>query len=120
MPTINKVFVYGTLRDKQTPTHRLPGYMMFKVAGKTFNFPFIQAYPWDDRQPEIYGNVMEVTDDQLERLDVYEGIKRGLYTREKVVVYEMKSPAEPEIMWAYIGGPALTSKPIPSGDWEIQ
>ncbi len=84
------------------------------------NFPFIQAYPWDDRQPEIYGNILEVTDDQLEKLDQYENIKSGLYVRQKVAVYEMKSPAEPEVMWAYIGGPALVNTPIPSGDWEIQ
>ena len=120
MARLSKVFTYGTLRDKKQPTHRLPGYMMFKVVGKTSNFPFIQAYPWDDRQPEIYGNILEVTDDQLEKLDQYEYIKNGLYVRQKVAVYEMKTPAEPEIMWAYIGGPALTSTPIPSGDWEIQ
>lgn len=115
----HRLFVYGTLRKGQLPTHKLPGYMMFAIPGKVFSFPVIQPYPWDDRQPDVYGNILEVDDQNLADFDHYEGVERGLYVRENVVVYPLVSgPAAPEIVQAYIGGPALVRQPIPSGVWE--
>lgn len=115
---MTKIFVYGTLRTGKEPTHRLPGYIMFAVQGKTFNFPYIQAYPWQDQQPSIIGNVIEVSDDELAQLDHYEGLKRGLYTREEVVIYALdKRVSKPEIVQAYIGGPALVNPIVMSGHW---
>lgn len=114
-----KIFTYGTLRNGKEPTHKLPGYMMFAVQGKLFNFPVIQPYPWTDSPPAVAGNVIEVSDEELQQLDKYEGVERGLYVRTEVVVYELgKSVAKPEIVQAYIGGPALVNTPIPSGVWE--
>lgn len=118
MAGLNKVFTYGTLRDGQEPTHRLPGYMMFVVRGNTFNFPFIQAYPWQDQQPNIFGNIMEVSDEELAQLDVYENVESGLYTREEVVVYSLESRvSKPEIVQAYIGGPVLARPIVINGTW---
>lgn len=117
---MNKLFIYGTLRDGREPTHRLPGYIMFAARGKTFNFPYIQKYPWNDNPPQIIGNVIEVSDDQLKQLDHYENVARGLYTRETVVVYQMgKAVAAPETVMAYIAGPALASPIIESGHWPM-
>jgi len=114
---LNKLFVYGTLR-KGEPTHRLPGYMMFKVKGRDFDFPVIQPYPWQDNQPDVIGTVIEVPDEELQRLDVYEGVYHGLYERAKVVVVPLDGDTSAvEEVQAYIGGPALVHEPIPSGVW---
>lgn len=92
---------------------------MFAIQGKMFDFPVIQAYPWKDAQPLVLGNLIEVDDEELEELDKYEGVERGLYTREDVVVYSLgKAVAKPITAQAYIGGPALVNPPVPSGVWE--
>lgn len=114
---MNKLFVYGTLRQGQ-PTHRLPGYMMFKVRGEGFDFPFIQPYPYVDAMPNVLGSVVDVTDDELEKLDVYEGVARGLYIRQKAFVVPLgRSVSAMEEVQVYVGGPALAYEPIPSGVW---
>ena len=61
---MNKLFVYGTLKSGE-PTHRLPGYMMFKVKGRDFDFPVIQPYPWQGNPPSVMGTVVEVSDEEL-------------------------------------------------------
>lgn len=114
---MNKLFVYGTLKSGEH-THRLPGYMMFKVKGKGFDFPVIQPYPWQDSLPNIVGTVVEVSDEELQRLDVYEGVSHGLYVRTKVFVVPLgKNISAMEEVQAYVGGPALVHEPIPSGVW---
>lgn len=114
---MNKLFVYGTLSSGE-PTHLLPGFMMFKVKGRDFDFPVIQFYPWQDKQPCVFGTVIEVSDEELQRLDVYEGVSRGMYERTKVFVVPLDGDASAvEEVQAYVGGPALVHEPIPSGVW---
>lgn len=112
-----KLFVYGTLANRE-PTHRLPGYMMFKVRGQSFNFPVIQPYPWQDQLPNIMGSIREVTEEELAQLDVYEGVSRGLYKRTKAFAIPLSANiSEMEEVQVYVGGPALVHEPIPSGYW---
>lgn len=114
---MNKLFVYGTL-SKGELTHRLPGYMMFKVKGRDFDFPVIQPYPWQDNQPSVFGTVVEVSDEELQRLDVYENVGHGMYERTKVFVVPLEGDTSAvEEVQAYVGGPALVYEPIPSGVW---
>lgn len=114
----HKLFVYGTLRPGPA-THKLPGYMMFSVRGKNFDFPVIQAYPWQDFPPHIMGNILEVDDEKLAELDKYENVESGLYIRKHALAYNAyKTVAEPIPVQVYVGGPALLHKPIPNGLWE--
>ncbi len=116
----HKVFVYGTLRRSQKATHRLPGYMMFAVAGKHFDFPVIQEYPWDDQQPQVVGNILEVDDAELEELDRYENVGSGLYKRVHALAFGISGVSDGIPVQVYVGGPALLHKPIPSGEWKIK
>lgn len=113
-----KLFVYGTLMGGEKATHRLPQYMMFAVQGKTFNFPVIQPVPdeWD-ADLNVSGCILEVDDDELKQLDYYEGVSRGMYTREKVNVVSLANDTI-ETVQVYVGGPALVNKPITDGVWQ--
>lgn len=113
----HKVFVYGTLRRGEEVTHRLPGFQMFKCRGKHFDFPYIQPCTCGNELHNIYGNIIEVDDIQLEELDKYENVKSLLFTRERAIVYPMTETI-PEEVWVYVAGPALANKPIPTGLWE--
>lgn len=108
----HRVFVYGTLREGfSSATHLLPGYMMLAYEGKDFKFPYIVPHrDWD-----VTGNVLEVSDSELEQLDKYENIRSGLYTREKVSIKDIESGGF-IAAWAYIAGPVLFNV-IESGDW---
>lgn len=113
-----KLFVYGTLMAGEKVTHQLPGYMMFAVQGDKFNFPVIQPVPdeWD-ADVVVYGCILEVDDQQLQQLDYYEGVARGMYSREKVTVYNLETSSV-ESVQVYVGGPVLVNKPIPYGVWK--
>lgn len=114
---MNKVFVYGTLIQGAVLTHRLPGYMMFRVRGQHFDFPYIQPYPWDDSLPSVYGTIIDVTDEQLVEMDKYEGVERFLYRRVNTLAYPINEIADGTPVQVYVGGPALVNEPIPSGVW---
>ena len=118
----HKVFVYGTLRNDQPPTHELYGYSMFAVNGKGFDFPFIQKIKESlESYVSVVGNIREVTSKELKALDKYEGVASGMYERIKVLVerldWEDVGGTLYEEVWVYVGGPALVYTPIESGDW---
>lgn len=113
----HKIFVYGTLRPSKEATHILDGFAMFAVDGKGFNFPFIQ---WmGDRlldETGVFGNIVEVGDDELAALDKYEGVGRGLYQRKRKEVRALDDDSIEEV-WVYVAGPQLAYSHIESGDW---
>src|SRR5690606_15831478 len=81
----HKVWVYGTLRPKDEEgniipaTHKLYGYAMYNYGP----FPYIEEKAGTYT---VVGNIIEVDDEQLEWLDVYEGTKKRLYKRATEVV----------------------------------
>lgn len=110
----HKVFVYGTLRSNLgESTHILPEHVMLEYEGRDFKFPYVVAHPDYD----VFGNIIEVDDAELEQLDRYENIRSGLYVRKEVEVIN-SSTAESEAVWAYIAGPSLFNI-VESGDWII-
>lgn len=118
--SVHKVFVYGTLNKGNVLTHRLPGYVMFKVKGTNFDFPYIQAWPMEgkDGLPEVYGRIIQVDDEELKRLDAYENVSSKLYIRVKALAFVLdKKVSVSEEVEVYVGGPALACPPIPSGIW---
>ena len=117
----HKVFVYGTLRDGAKATHVLKGFRMFLVQGrKGFQFPFVQQTDGvgNDDEPwyQVYGNIVELTDEELAQADQYENIQSGLYVRELHHVYVIGSRKGIKA-WVYVGGPGLVYQPIDNGDW---
>lgn len=118
---MHKVFVYGTLRptDEQgnvlPATHQLEDYQLYSAGA----FPYIVPNDYSDSRCKVKGNIIEVDKDDLAVMDNYEGIKRGLYTREKVRVFQKDNTRDSKgvNVFVYVAGPALHPQPIASGDW---
>lgn len=112
---LNAVFVYGTLRPSKEATHELWGYKMYDYG----RFPYL--FEGNSAYDKVVGNVIYVTDEQLEQLDHYEGVERGLYTRQTVEVWpEGKEYSEEEEeleCYVYVATDRLHPKRISSGDW---
>nr|WP_290666798.1 gamma-glutamylcyclotransferase family protein [Ardenticatena sp.] len=124
------LFVYGTLLSDQ-PNHRrirpfidveqtmsavLPGAVLHDAG----------AYPMAVRGVgRVIGEVVwlrpECAHEALARLDEYEGVAEGLYTREHATVI---TPCCGPIVeaWVYWGNPRIAARypRIPSGDWRQQ
>jgi gamma-glutamylcyclotransferase (GGCT)/AIG2-like uncharacterized protein YtfP len=90
-----KVFVYGTLGS---------GIPNDKIQGNLYDLgPYPAATNIDHSSNEIEGEVIEVPENYLKSLDIYEGVSSGLYKRirtrtlggEDVWVYEFARPLPP-------------------------
>ena len=107
-----KVFTYGTLRpmkggNYKTADAALEGYKMYNYGNR---FPYILP----DENGTIRGNVVEVNDTELKRLDVYEGLETGLYKREEVKVFWEKEGWI--TAYVYVGN-NIADQVVESGDW---
>ena len=103
---MHKIFVYGTLRPSKRASHWIEGFDMY-TAG---------AYPYVAKgSSRVYGNVIEVDDDELDNADRYEGVARGLYTREKTTAYDMLTGVREEVQ-LYVAGKDWPTI-VQSGDW---
>lgn len=115
---LNAVFVYGTLRPSKVATHNIYDHEMYDYS----RFPYLIK---KDGAEAVKGNVIYVTDEQLEQLDHYEGVERGLYTRETVTAFRIGidpnavpfGEGSQEDCFVYIATDRLHPKRIPSGDW---
>lgn len=115
--TLHKVFVYGTLRNGHEATHVLKqSVLMQLVEGRSFNFPMLQVVDFD-LPFSVIGNVLEVDNAELTRLDFYESVASGLYERVQLPVSKIGQLADEETMWVYVAGPELVRPIISSGDW---
>lgn len=106
---LNAVFVYGTLRPSKVSTHVLHAHKMYDYG----KFPYLVAHVG---AATVKGNIIHVTDKQLKQLDKYEGVDRGLYSRETVTVYD-SATTKPEKCFVYVATDRLHPKRISSGDW---
>lgn len=113
----HKLFVYGTLRPSKEWDAVLHGYVL-RDYGK---FPYIteDGYVYDELCCAeftncVFGNVVEVSDEELEQLDIYEGVAKGYYSREKVIV--LNKDFDKVECWVYVGR-SIHSPVIGSGDW---
>lgn len=105
---LHKVFVYGTLREGNPATHSLQDYKLWSLG----RFPCITQ----ETGEVVRGNIIKVDDDMLEKLDRYERVDIGLYTRETVYVSgDNGSDVE---AFVYVAGNCFP-QPIESGDWFI-
>ena len=110
---LNAVFVYGTLRPSKEATHTIYCHEMYDYG----RFPYLIKS--DGNAESVKGNLIYVTDEQLEQLDHYEGVERGLYTREDVLAFPIDSEGvTPGTQcFVYVATDRLHPKQISSGDW---
>lgn len=109
---LNAVFVYGTLRPSKVATHCIYDHDMYDYG----RFPYLAKR---EGAEAVKGNVIYVTDEQLEQLDHYEGVERGLYTREVVYAYVLEEDCNLDVpeCYVYVATDRLHPKRISSGDW---
>lgn len=122
------MFVYGTLRTSGVATHMVPGLVMYSCVGK---FPYavpatgvsveslqdISASRGAGAGNRIYGNVVSVTDELLERFDFYEGVVSGMYVRRSVKAYTIEKEDDFVDAYIYLARPLLTHERVTGGDW---
>lgn len=92
------VFVYGTLCES-AQARAVLGHADFGTDAR-----LVGLHPVDGRYPtlapggETEGRVLRLRGGDLEVLDRYEGVDRGLYVRVRV-------PATDGFLWTYVGDP---------------
>jgi len=94
------VFVYGTLTDRECADELLDD---FSYAGTETLSGFHRVdgeYPTLAPGGSVGGRLLET--DEIGRLDAYEGIDRGLYTRVPVPVEGAETPTRAAV---YVGDP---------------
>lgn len=113
----HKLFTYGTLRERGPSgvllpaTHVLWGYAMYNYYNK---FPYIEKAGSRDY---VVGNIIEVDDDDLAKLDVYEGVPNNLYSRISTAVesIDVDVSQKDEEVWVYVADEI--SLKVKQGDW---
>lgn len=106
------LFCYGTLRPSEKATHFIAGYHMYDYG----KFPYIVKGSGDSY---VYGNLCEVSEEEWPELDAYEGVRRGLYTREKTIAYPVGYSllSEGKECYVYVATNNIHPQRIDSGDW---
>lgn len=110
-----RLAVYGTLR-RDYPEKG-------KVEGFSLVFPGTQSFPAIIKNEKGKGAVvelMEVSNEELNMYDRYEGVEDGLYIRTTVPV--KLDNGKTEKAWIYVAGPMLWQNSssfteVPDGDW---
>ena len=113
-----KIFVYGTLRKGECRNYLLEDYRFLGYAkAKGFLFYNIGAYPgMVEGDGEVVGEVYEIHESLLEKLDLVEGVP-DLYRRELIEV--SLENGQTISAYAYIYNRKIDNKLlIPSGDWK--
>ena len=111
----DKIAVYGTLRRGDGD--------MGKLKRTSFVYPGHQTFPAIIQNSKGSGTVVEVrdvTEEQLMRYDMYEGVASGLYKRVKTDI-DMEDGTKQKA-WVYVAGNEMMQRSksfevIQSGDW---
>ena len=108
---LDKLFVYGTLKNKI-------GAIRATTKGTLYS---MGAFPALVLRGDniVYGEVIPTTPQELAQLDLYEGVAFGLYSRETIVVDTEEGPIG---AYVYVAGPHLIDSCtddnlIESGEW---
>lgn len=122
---MHKVFVYGTLLSSASnPAKSFAEATIISkghVIGRLYDLGWYPGYRPEARMdlPEpskVYGELVEVSDGNLEKLDSYEGYP-SLYDRQKVFVHTEDGLEE---AWVYVYNhkdDLTQDQIIPSGSW---
>lgn len=121
---MKKVFVYGTLRKGEANAHLLKSATCIAEQCWTNGSLYDTGYGYPAMRQttfsRLYGELYEVTEDDLIRLDRLEGYSAGgtnnLYERIEQTVYTDKDAS---IAYMYVAGRTnLLKRKIPNGDWK--
>ena len=110
-----RLAVYGTLRRNYEETGRVEGFSLV--------FPGTESFPAIIKNEKGKGAVVELMDvspEELNMYDEYEGVSSVLYIRTTVPV--SLDSGETEKAWIYVAGPKLWQNSnsfteVPEGDW---
>jgi len=110
-----RLAVYGTLR-RDYPTKG-------KIEGFSLVFPGTQSFPALIKNEKGKGAVvelMDVSNEELNMYDRYEGVDNGLYIRTTAPI--KLENGDTEKAWVYVAGPQLWQSAnsfteVPDGDW---
>ena len=120
---MHHVFVYGTLRKEQTNAHFMQGAICIADRAWTYGklFDTNEGYPamTYSNEEKVYGEVYEVNDDILRKLDELEeytgNAETDIYNRITQKVYAADREIE---AYVYIAqDKKMILKVIDSGDW---
>lgn len=116
---MHKVFVYGTLKHGfHNHDYFLKGIEFKKAKALGINLHAGPHFPYAIKGAGIaLGEVYEVDDDTLERLDRLEGVPHH-YQRDEVFVFTEDFKKEKAMI--YVSDHALKFPRIDSGEWEIE
>ena len=89
-------FVYGTLREPDR-AREVIGHTDFGPDARLVGLRRVEArYPTLAPNGKTTGRVLRLRDGDLDVLDAYEGVDRGLYVRVRV-------PSDDGDLWTYVG-----------------
>lgn len=123
--TLDRLFVYGTLRPQGhafrlvsplVVRHRPAVLAGYSLVGEG------HRYPWCVEAPngEVAGELLWLREVEaaLDRLDEYEGVHEPDPEYRRVVA-DVLTGAEMTQAWVYVGGPGIPGdvRPIDGGDW---
>ncbi|WP_067730340.1 gamma-glutamylcyclotransferase [Oceanobacillus damuensis] len=124
---MTKLFVYGTLRMQEENCSYLKNAKCLHdqtwIYGKLYDTN--KGYPVmkENNVEKVYGELYEVSDEQLAAIDRLEGYREGgsdnLYERKLVAVFDDFGPVAEAL--TYITGRSLADSTdvIPFGDWKV-
>ncbi|MFC6837017.1 gamma-glutamylcyclotransferase family protein [Halomarina ordinaria] len=101
------VFVYGTLADPERVAEVVDDGTFVGEATLSGLHRVDGTYPTLAPGGEVHGRLLRTA--HLERLDAYEGVDRGIYTRVRV-----PSDTREGSVWTYVGDPESLFVPV---DW---
>jgi len=122
-PSLHRVFVYGTLRQRGSNHFRMAGSRFVcggRVKGRLYRIYWYPGLVMDPDGGCVIGEVYDVTGDQLRELDVFEGLSAGEtegseYRRVLIEVTD-DGKATHAWVWEWLG-PVDEARLIASGDW---
>lgn len=121
--SLHRVFVYGTLRQGGSNHFRMAGGRYVgngHVSGRLYRIDWYPGLMLDPDAGKVFGEVFDVTLEQLHELDIFEGLSAGEvegseYRRVLTDVSDGVGMTHAWV-WEWIG-PVDETRLIPSGDW---
>jgi len=118
------VFVYGTLRRGGSNHFRMAGAEFISsgtITGRMYRIDWYPGLVLDEAGGEIHGEVYSVEPEQLEALDVFEGLSAGEiegseYRRVLTTVVRRDSQTTSAWVWEWLGE-TDESRRLEDGDW---
>ena len=123
--TLDRLFVYGTLRPEASAFHLLAAVVVKQEAAVLVDHALVgegHRYPWCVDAPggEVAGELLWLRDPEetLAILDEYEGVD-GAEPEYRRVIAPVLTREGPSDAWVYVGGPAAPpgAGPVSGGDW---